>query len=157
MKNLLNLFALVAVVTLASCGGGVKNTPEDVSTAFAKALSAMDYSKAKSLGTDATKEALQAIEKVSAMMPAEAKAAMSKAKFEKATCADGEGGKKTCKVCCDEKGSEMPVTVIQKDGKWLVDMNKNEMSNKSGAGEESTPEEPINEEPGTEETKTETK
>jgi len=157
MKNLLNLFALVAVVTLASCGGGVKNTPEDVSTAFAKALGAMDYSKAKSLGTDATKEALQSIEKMSSMMPAEVKAQMNKSKFEKATCTDGEGGKKTCKVCCDDKGAEMPVTLIQKDGKWLVDMNKNEMSNKSGAGDEPTTEEPVTEEPTTEETKTETK
>jgi hypothetical protein len=135
MNKLLILSA--ALLFVFGCGGTAK-TPEDVALEFAKAMDKGDFKGAKAFGTESTNKMLEMVEPMLASMGDKIKEEMGKGKFEKATC-EGTGDKKNCKVCCDDKGNEMDLVLVQKDGKWLVDMNKESMNKDQGAGEETTP------------------
>lgn len=118
MKKIIN-FILVAIVATAvvSCK---KSGPEAVAKDFVMALDSKDYDKAKSLGTDDTKAMVDLIKSLAGMAPASDK----HAKIDKMDCkVDGDKG--TCTYCCTAEGAEDKVELVQKDGKWLVDMKKN--------------------------------
>jgi hypothetical protein len=135
MNKLLILFA--ALLFVFGCGGTAK-TPEDVAIGFATALDKLDFKGAKAFGTESTGKILDMMEPMIASMGDKLKEEMGKGKFEKATC-EGTDDKKNCKVCCDKEGTEKEFVLVKKDGKWLVDMNKEDMNKGQGAGEETTP------------------
>ncbi len=118
MKKIINLI-LVAIVATAvvSCK---KTGPEAVAKDFVMALDSKDYDKAKSLGTDDTKQMVDLIKSLAGMTPPSDK----HAKIDKMTCTvDGDKG--VCSYCCTAEGVEDKVDVVRKDGKWYVDMKKN--------------------------------
>ncbi|MEY4926654.1 MAG: hypothetical protein RI894_1090 [Bacteroidota bacterium] len=119
MKKIINIF-LVAIIATAvtSCK---KNGPEAVAKDFVMALDSKDYDKAKSFGTEDTKSMVDLIKNFASMAPASDK----HAKIDKMDCkVDGDKG--VCTYCCTAEGVEDKVDVVRKDGKWLVDMKKNQ-------------------------------
>ncbi len=132
MKTLKNLsFFLLTAVFLYSCSKKAK--PEDVATAFQTSFLKLDFEKASELGTEKTKEFMKTM-KGFAMMMGEEKFKEEKAKAEKAKieitgckCEALDDNKQECTVSYkNEEGNEesSPVVLTKVDGKWLVDMSK---------------------------------
>ena len=140
MKN----FILVALAALVVFGcGNTASTPEDVAKEFATALDKGDFKAAKSLSTEASHSLIGMMEGLMSgggEMAEKAKAEMGKAKFEKATC-EGTDAKKTCKICCDDKGKDTEFELVKENGTWKVNMTKESM----GGGGSSEMEEPATE------------
>ncbi len=131
MKKFINIF-LVAIVATAvvSCK---KTGPEAVAKDFVMALDSKDYDKAKSLGTDDTKQMVDLIKSLAGMTPPSDK----HAKIDKMTCTvDGDKG--VCSYCCTAEGADDKVDVVRKDGKWYVDMKKNPGGDLSPKGDKDT-------------------
>jgi hypothetical protein len=122
----MNRLLILSAVVLAIFGCGETATPEKTAIDFAVSMDKGDFKAAKELGTESTKKLLEMIEPMIAGMGDLAKSGMGKGKFEKATC-EGTEDKKTCKVCCDEEGADKEFVLIKENGKWLVDMNKDQM------------------------------
>jgi hypothetical protein len=120
MKELPILFALFLFV--GGCGETAK-TPEEVSIAYLKAVDNDDFKSAKAYCTENTRQLLEKLQMFKDAMGNSGQAETGKGKFEKATC-EGTDDKKTCTVCCDKDGAEKPLVLVKQEGKWLVDMNK---------------------------------
>jgi len=125
MKNTIKLLggALVAAVILFTACGGAGESPKAVATKFITALEDKKFEDASSVATDETKQAVKMIESFASMMPADAKKKEFEFGEEKI-----DGDKAT--VSYKEKGTDkdQTVTLVKKDGKWLVSMSKEDMT-----------------------------
>jgi hypothetical protein len=136
-----SLLALVALL-FSSCGVD-QSKPETVALAFMQAVSQMDFDGAKKYCDEKTGQlmgmASMGKEKMIKDMTPDKKKEMDEAKknLKSATC-KVDGDKATCTVCCNAEGKasdDAPLTLVKKDGKWLVAIDK-ENKEKGGRGEE---------------------
>ncbi len=139
-KLLLSLMAFALIsVSIISCGS--KSDPKAVSQNFLNALTKMDYEGAKKYGTPETGKMLDMLSSFSSMMPDSVK---NKAKDVKVEIVSMKENGDNCEVTYknSDKDDEQKLNLVKKDGKWLVNMTKDESM---GAGEESAPpvEEPV--------------
>lgn len=137
MKKLLlsiAAFALTAVI-MVSCA--TKSDPKAVAENFTKALNNLDYETAKKYGTPETGKMLDMLASFSGMMPDSVKEQAKKNKVEvKDVKEDGDKAKVT--VANGDKGEEV-LDLVKKDGKWLVNMSKDEMGGGAPTPSDSVP------------------
>ncbi len=118
MKTRFLLPAVMALL-LAACGGAA-DTPTQVAEKYLTALNKMDFDAAKKLGTEKTG---QMLDMLSPMMKMMGDAAKQDASF-KITGEKIEGEKATVTYRSEGKDADESLTMVKKDGKWLVDMAK---------------------------------
>ncbi|HOZ50625.1 MAG TPA: DUF4878 domain-containing protein [Chitinophagaceae bacterium] len=130
-KLLLSLVALTIIsFSIVSCGS--KSDPKAVAENFLNALSKMDYEGAKKYGTPETGKMLDMLSSFSSMMPDSVKNKAKDVKVEiKNVKEDGDKCDVTYKN--SEKEEDQTLNLVKKDGKWLVNMTKDETM---GAGED---------------------
>ncbi|MCK9480257.1 MAG: DUF4878 domain-containing protein [Bacteroidia bacterium] len=149
MKTIRDLSLIILTSGLLfSCSKQSK--PEDVAIAFQTAILKLDFQKAGELGTDKTKEYMKTMQGFATMM-GDAKFKEEKEKAEKTKievvdcqCVEIDANKQKCTVTIknEEKTDESsPVILSKVDGKWLVDMSKedaglNSKENSSGETQE---------------------
>ena len=126
MKNsVMLLFVAIVAVFMSACAQ--PNKPENVVKEFVMALDSKDFKKAADLGTDDTDKMVELLKSFAAMQGDKKEAGADKtekhAKAEKITCTE-TGDKATCKFCCTAEGKDEDYQLVKKDGKWLVDMKK---------------------------------
>lgn len=136
-KLLLSIIALVMIsMTIVSCGS--KNDPKEVALNYLNALKSLDYEGAKKFSTPETGKMLDMLSSFSSMMPDSMKEQAKKIKIEIKEAKE-EGDKCTVKfVSSDKPEAEEVLNMVKKDGKWLVNMGKDDM-NGGGAPMEQAP------------------
>lgn len=118
MKNL-KLFAIVVLASLAfvACQ---KETPEAVAKKFLGHLQKKEYDEAKKLGTEATGKFLDMMKSLEQMGGAAAETPET-APAENLKCTvDGD----TAVCTYTQNGEEQKLDLVKQDGKWLVNMSK---------------------------------
>lgn len=121
------LVSLAAAALLFACGGGAADTPTQVAEKYLTALNKQDFDAAKKLGTEKT---VAMLDMIAPMMKMTGDAAKENTGF-KILGEKIEGEKATVTYRSEGKDADETVTLVQKDGKWLVDMAKED-----GAGSE---------------------
>ncbi|MCW5898436.1 MAG: DUF4878 domain-containing protein [Flavobacteriales bacterium] len=121
------LFALCTAVLLTACGGGA-STPSDVASKFLDHTNKMEFKEAKKYATKATGEVLDMIGGMAAMMPKE------DPKSFKILSEKIDGDKATVTYRTDGKEEDETLNLVKEDGKWLVNMSKEDM-NKEESGD----------------------
>jgi len=118
MKNLFKLaVVLVALIVVGACSSS-SSDPKDVAEKFLNHLNAKEYDKAKALGTESTVQMIEMMKSFSGMEGVEES---EPAKIENLKC-EIDADKATCTFT--QKGEEDKIDLVKKDGKWLVDMKK---------------------------------
>ena len=120
MKKLLGLVMIAIVIVAVSACGGKKNTPEAIAEKYLNHLNKKEYAEAKKLGTEATG---QMIDMMESFAGADKKAEVKNVKIENIKCETTED-KSSCTYTEDGKPANAPITLVKKDGNWLVDMKK---------------------------------
>lgn len=124
MKNLIFVLCVWAILLFSACGGGSKK-PKDVALAFANAMAKRDYETAKKHATEDTKKVIDLIKG----MAGEKK--QDKTPSYTVVSESISGDKATVKLKDTANGGkENELTLKKVDGKWLVAMDKQEMTNK---------------------------
>jgi len=122
--RLVSLSLALLSVLFFSCGN--KSNPKDVASSFLNALAKMDYETAKKYGTPETGKMLDMLSSFSGMMPDSVKAKAKETKVEiKNVKEDGDN----CEVTyanSDKPNDDQTLNLVKKDGKWLVNMSKDE-------------------------------
>ncbi len=133
MKKILFSLAFVAFAAMAivSCGG--KSDPKSVAISFLEARNKMDYKTAKKYGTPETGKMLEMLESFSSMVPDSVKNLSKNSKVVIKGEPKIEGDK-----CTLVATNTIGVTLVKKDGKWLVNMSKDD----NGGGAEDAAIEP---------------
>lgn len=119
------VWVALAIFTIASCGK--KSDPKDVAKNFLENLKNMDYENAKKFGTPETGKMLEMLASFSSMVPDSMK---NEAKKEKVEIKDAkEDGDKCTVTFTSSKAPEKEekINLVKKDGKWLVNMTKDDM------------------------------
>ena len=125
MKNFIKVALALVVVFAFGCGN--QNTAENSVKQFFTLIKNKDFVKAKEFGTKKTEGAVDAIKKNVEGSSFDPKSVVE---AKEVTCKeDGDAKKKKCEVCCDGNGNKKTVSVIEENGKWLVDMDKSELKN----------------------------
>ncbi|MDW8346233.1 MAG: DUF4878 domain-containing protein [Bacteroidia bacterium] len=122
--------ALTLVVLAAAACKGKKQSgksPEEVAITFAKAMSRGDYETAKSVSTEETKKAIDQVKQM-AMTNQNAK---KEGDFE-VKSKNVEGDNATVKLFNKLDNKESDVYLKKVNGKWLVSMDKQQITNKGG-------------------------
>ncbi|HRD53773.1 MAG TPA: DUF4878 domain-containing protein [Flavobacteriales bacterium] len=114
------LLALATTVILAACGGGGDMTPSQVAEKYLAHLNKMEFKEAKAYGTEKTAGMLDLLSGMAAMMPKTDNVS------SKITGETIDGDKATVTYRTDGKDADETLTLIKQDGKWLVDMAKEE-------------------------------
>jgi hypothetical protein len=130
-KSLLSIVAF-ALISLSVVSCGSKSDPKSVAQNFLNALTKMDYEGAKKYGTPETGSMLDMLASFSSMTTDSMKNTAKNVKVE--ILSVKENGDK-CDVTYknSEKTEEQVLNLVKKDGKWLVNMSKDE---NMGAGAE---------------------
>lgn len=133
-KVFLSILAVALMaITIVSCGG--KNDPKEVAQNYLNALKSMDYEGAKKFSTPETGKMLDMLASFSGMMPDSLK---EQAKNIKITIKEAKEEGDNCVVkfvSSDKPEAEETLNMVKKDGKWLVNMSKDDM----GGGDEMEP------------------
>ena len=123
------LFSILAIamiaITVVSCGS--KNDPKEVALNYLNALKSMDYEGAKKFSTPETGKMLDMLASFSGMMPDSLK---EQAKGIKVTVKEAKEEGDNCVVkftSSDKPENEETLNMVKKDGKWLVNMTKDDM------------------------------
>ena len=120
------LLLLAATVLLAACGGGGDMTPTQVAEKYLTHLNKMEFKEAKEYGTEKTAGMLDLLAGMASMMPKNENTGF------KISGEAIDGDKATVTYRSEGKDADETITLIKQDGKWLVDMAKED-----GMGEES--------------------
>ncbi len=115
---------LLILVTVASCrflGIEKKNSPEYVANKFLTHFQKLEFDEASQYGTENTKMILRLFKSLSAMVPDSTKSQnnFSDAVIHKCTI---ENNTAICRYTAN--GKEETIDLIKQDGKWLVDLKK---------------------------------
>lgn len=137
MKTLKNLTLILMTAGLFVSCSKSGSKPEDVAIAFQTSLMKMDFDKAGEFGTDKTKEFMNAMKGMIGMMgeekmkEAKAEAAKTKIEVTKCECTEIDENTQKCVMTIksdldgEDKEEEVSPVILKKvDGKWLVDMSK---------------------------------
>jgi hypothetical protein len=124
-KALLSILSVVLIaMTIASCGS--KADPKGVALNYLNALKSLDYEGAKKFSTPETGKMLDMLSSFSSMMPDSMKEQAKNIKVEIKEAKE-EGDKCVVKfVSSDKPDSEEVLNLVKKDGKWLVNMSKDD-------------------------------
>lgn len=125
MKTRFSLAIVIAMFAIA-CGGG-SATPSQVAEKFLTHTNKMEFKEAKEYATASTGEVLDMIGGMAAMMPKE------DPKSFKITGETIDGEKATVTYRTDGKDADETVNLVKEDGKWLVNMSKEDMNKEDGA------------------------
>jgi Domain of unknown function (DUF4878) len=133
-------FILLFVQCKGSKNGKIDmKKPEDVTLAFLRTFSSLDFEKSKLYSTPETQQLLSMVESMMAGLGDDEKQKMKaetagQVKSLKTAKCRTEGDVAYCKVCCGPDGSEIPeeTTLKKIDGKWLVHIDKSAI----GGGED---------------------
>jgi hypothetical protein len=132
MKNLLKLAVIAVIIVAFNACGSKTNSPEGVAEKWAGHFYKKEFAEAKKLSTEETQKNLDQFEQFSAQGGDQAK---KDVKVENMKCVvTGENA--ACTYLAD--GKEEKIDLVQKDGKWLVNMSKEAMT-----GGTTTPEPPA--------------
>jgi len=117
------VFVIILIVT-ASCrffGIEKKNTPEYVTKQFLTHFQKLEFDEAAVYGTENTRMMLRLFKSLSNMVPEETKNQndFSDAVIKKCTV---DGNTAICSYTAN--GKEETIDLIKQDGKWLVDLKK---------------------------------
>lgn len=111
------LLPLAATLILAACGGA-NLTPTQVAEKYLTHLNKMEFKEAKAYGTEKTAGMLDLMAGMAAMMP------KGESTGFKITNEVIDGDKATVTYRNDGKDEDETLTLVKQDGKWLVDMAK---------------------------------
>ena len=121
------LLSSATTFLLAACGGGGDMTPTQVAEKYLTHLKKMEFDDAKKYGTEKTGAMLDLMSGMASMMP------KSESTGFKILSEAIEGEKATVTYRGEGSEADEVVTLVKQDGKWLVDMSKEE-----GAGDAGT-------------------
>lgn len=123
MKKLLFLgaFALVVLQACSIFGGGKKNTPEYVAKAFLTHFQKLEFNEAAEYGTENTKMLLSLFRSIGNMVPDDQKAEVPQSDVVIHSC-ETSGYTAVCHYTAN--GKTESIDLIKQDGKWLVDLKK---------------------------------
>jgi Domain of unknown function (DUF4878) len=124
MKKIFLSIAVIASITLFSCGGGNSSKPSDVAMAFLTAMNKADYETAKKLGTDDTKKLLEMTATFTAMMPDSVKKLSASKKVEIVGEPTMDGDKAVVNYKESDSPEQKSLNLVKKEGKWLVQQSK---------------------------------
>jgi len=139
MKKLILSIAVLAVCTLFSCGGGNSSNPNEVAKSFLTAMNKADYEAAKKLGTDDTKKLLDMTATFAAMMPDSIKKLSAAKKVETIGEPKIEGDKATVSYKESDSPEQKSLSLVKKDGKWLMQQSKDNTGAGTPAATDETP------------------
>lgn len=137
-KQLFFVVLLLSSFVFMQCksGGGGGNSPESVSMRFLKYFAAFEFDKVKKLCTEDANKVIDFLESMLGMVSEEeraefrSKTAEDMKSLKKTTCRiDGE--RAFCRLCCDAEGNstpDEPIRLRKVEGKWLVDMSKEDLN-----------------------------
>lgn len=117
MQKVVRIVFLILVVSfIVSCGNS--NNPKDVAMKFTKYIVNEEYEKAAELGTSDTKQMINFM----AMMAGDGEKSSGKSPKIKhvSTKIDGDNAV----VVLSSAGEEQEISLVKIDGKWLVQMEK---------------------------------
>lgn len=97
-----------------------KVSPEETITQFFELMNALEFEKAKELGTESTLEYIEMIE--SYVMLGGKNKPMP---FKKVECVVEKDLAK-CTYCCNHRKEQETISLVLKKGKWYVDLAKEE-------------------------------
>jgi len=125
MKNLLKLaIILTAILLISACKQSV-DTPEEVAETFLNHITKKEYAEAKTYGTESTGKMIDLIESFTKMDGEELDEEIKEPVYEDIKAViDGE----TAIVTYKADGLEEKINMVLQDGKWLVDMRKEDSS-----------------------------
>lgn len=132
-KSILKTVLLSCFLVLTACGGG---EPEGATINFLESMYSGDFETAKKHATTDTKSMLTMMESFGAKDQFADKMGDADIDFKVVdTKIDGDKAVCTVKMSSskEDKDQDMPINLVNKDGKWLVDMNKESMD-KEGMG-----------------------
>ncbi len=115
---------LLIIVLAASCrilGIEKKNSPEYVTKKFLTHFQKLEFDEASQYGTENTKMILRLFKSLSAMVPDSTK---SQNNFSDAVIQKCTVEKNTALCRYTANGKEETIDLIRQDGKWLVDLKK---------------------------------
>lgn len=113
-----SLFSLAAILLITACGGGRDMTPTQVAEKYLTHLNKMEFKEAKAYGTEKTAGMLDLLAGMASMMPKNENTAF------KVTGETIDGDKATVTYRTDGKDADESLTLVKQNGKWLVDMAK---------------------------------
>jgi hypothetical protein len=133
-KTILNLVIISFSFLLFSCGS---NTPASSAESFFKYMYSGDFESAKKYATTNTKSMLTMMESFGGkdQLEDQMKGIDFNYKVIK-TKIDGDKAICTMEVSKDGKTETMPVNLVNKNGKWLVDFNKEDTNKENGMDKE---------------------
>ena len=113
------LLLVVASVIISGCFGGRNQakTPEQVAVSFARYMHDKEFSMARELVTRPSRSVIAVFDEQQANTSMWEPYTLSNP--ETANCVDLPDGSKSCEVCC---GSNLVLKLVDKNGKWLVDV-----------------------------------
>lgn len=126
MKTRFSLAIVIALFAVA-CGGG-SATPSQVAEKFLTHTNKMEFKEAKAYATKPTGEILDMIAGMAGMM-GEQEAPQG----FKITNETIDGDKATVTYRTEGKDADETVNLVKEDGKWLVNMSKEDMNKEDGA------------------------
>jgi len=126
MKTRFSLAIVIALFAVA-CGGG-SATPSQVAEKFLTHTNKMEFKEAKKYSTKATGEILDMIAGMAGMMGEQ-----EAPKGFKITNETIDGDKATVTYRSEGKDADETVNLVKEDGKWLVNMSKEDMNKEDGA------------------------
>lgn len=130
MRFNLILFAAAALI-LSACGGGSSEGPKEVATKFITHVNNMEFEEAKAYGTQSTKDLLDMVAGFAGM----AQEKPENTGFEILDVKE-EGDKATVTYRNEGADADEILTMVKQDGKWLVDINKEDMNKEDDMGGE---------------------
>lgn len=136
------LFIFSTIFSFMACqgGGGGGKSPESVAMGFLKSFEKLDWEKTKKYCTSDAQQIVTFMESMLNMLGETERAEFERKikddlkSLKKTTCRV-EGDRAFCNVCCNAEGEtsdDDPVKLKKVDGKWLVDMNKEDLNMNPG-------------------------
>lgn len=129
MRFNLIIFA-AAVLFISACGGGSSSEgPKEVASKFITHVNNMEFDKAKQYGTEATNGILDMVAGFAGM----AQEKPENTGFEILDIKE-DGDKATVTYRNEGADADETLNLVKQDGKWLVDINKEDMDKEDGMG-----------------------
>ncbi len=128
MKYLLAFsFVLLTILSCETTTAVPQGSAEEAARGFVEAVKVQDFEKARLFCTKQAADAMLDFE-TNLKMVSEAEKAELMRGFDitvsKVACNENQGTT-TCNVCCAPDGTEASIEVVEKDGKWFVQMEVN--------------------------------
>lgn len=120
------VLSIAVAALMTACGGG--ETPSKVAEKFLTHIDKKEFKEAKAYGTKATGDLLDMVDGLAGMMPKEDPKGFV-IKEEKI-----EGDKATVTYRSNGKEADETLNLVKEDGKWLVNMSKEDMNKEGDAG-----------------------